>query len=119
MGTSGPSSITSGGQLVISSGKRNNKTMKTYFVRYNDYQEEEVQANSVKLTSKLISFYRNKTLVLAVPVSEISRVGEKSFSPFKAEMQPIDVDQMISYLASRNISAPALEAMKGNSSVRN
>jgi hypothetical protein len=54
----------------MSDNKQNNKktkTLETYFVRSADVeQQDKVEADDVKTTSKLISFYRAGKLVLLV-----------------------------------------------------
>lgn len=56
--------------------------MKTYYIMYaRTGQEESVQATSLRVTSKVISFLRGKAVTFVVPVTEIMRVGENRFGP--------------------------------------
>jgi len=57
--------------------------LQTYHILYSDMKEECVKATRVHSTAKLVSFYNNKSLVLAVPVSEIRRIGQNSFGTVK------------------------------------
>jgi hypothetical protein len=59
--------------------------LKSYHVLYLDFLEEHIRASSVKMTAKLVSFYRDEKLVLAVPVSEFRRIGETKFTEELAE----------------------------------
>jgi hypothetical protein len=106
----------------MSDNKQNNKktkTLETYFVRSADVeQQDKVEADDVKTTSKLISFYRAGKLVLLVPVSKISRVAEKSVEEQKIKVQKVDITDVINYLASKGIKAPSIE-MEANRAITN
>jgi hypothetical protein len=83
------------------------KTKEIYFVRYANGQEEKIEADDFKLTAKLFSFYRDKKLVLLVPVVEISRVSLTEFVPYHRETRPLDTTTVAKYLKDRGI-APKL-----------
>jgi hypothetical protein len=85
--------------------------MKTYFVLFLDFREETIRASSVRLTSKLISFYRGKTLVLAVPVSEIRRIGETKFKSFEELEQEAELNPKLE--AARAWLAQRREVLNG------
>ena len=73
---------------------------KTYYVLDLDFREEVVEATSVKMTATLISFFRDETLVLVIPVSHMRRVGETKYKTYD-ELE-----------AEKNEESPSLKAAR-------
>jgi len=77
--------------------------MKTFYVQFVDFREETLKASSVRITAKMVSFYRRKSLVLAVPVSEITRIADTPFKSYEEldREKRIEADKELEPLRAR------------------